>query len=866
MTHCRLEWRRPSHHALRVAVIAIAFAFVPSAARAAAGWTATRVDSLGDVGAYASHVVDSSGVVHAAFQDRTFGDLKYARRGISGLWTIELIDGAGVVGQYASLALDHAGQPHVAYYDITNGDLKYASRQGPGAWQVEIVDGQFGNQAGTYASLAISHLNEPHIAYVDASTSDLRYATKTSNFWLRQTVDPGNASYASIALDASGFPRISYREATLNGLRLATRSGGPWISQIVDPTPFTGFFSSVEIGPSGETHIAYYEAGSQGNLRYARSFMGGWAIDVVDSTGIVGVFCSLALDPWGVPGIAYHFVNNGPNGDLRFASLTGVGWTVTAADTVGDVGAYTSIAFTVAGNPTITYYDEGNQDFMYADTPPSIARECQASYEWRRGRPIQVEPIEYWPTGILLDHMRPGDAIALAGAALDFDLLLLKCTDCEGRESTLPHEPGFGYPDLVAHEWTLEPGGAGGTLVLPPGADQSKIMYQMPKCGWKDLAGNYQTQIDVVRLTVRNAGTSAKVADPPHTGTRIKFTMTPCSPKENLAIKVQIEITMGPGGDREIVPPVVGGNCLPSPPAWEADLGIYAPPIVATEAPELCPDYVTLLSVGDPSDGDQFEFACSTPEPACDNSALREGSPDAFYYTWTKVSGKGEFVLGARGRVVAFRRSRSEGAEIRCVIENYGNRAMDPPFTRTFTLDRAKDPIAFVARGDDHFLGGTIRDLQLAYQLAVERYVDAGYGVVQAPAATKADVMNALKSSCVQAVWMTGHGGSPGVIFMKPGNPKDAIAPATLGTASAEAWRCHVQEAHPYVRELVALGCNTYSPDWEQYLMCGVAISFDRKLYGRELAGVVGAMISGNPYWWERDEHHPISPHNLSAP
>ena len=122
------------------------------------------------------------------------------------------VDSVGDVGRYASLAFSPSGQPAIGYYDQTNGDLKYASFNGAN-WNVTTVD--TAGVTGWYCSLAFIG-GQPAISYYDSTTGDLRYAAFDGSAWQPATVvSAGNVGqYTSLKARPNGLPAISYFDVT----------------------------------------------------------------------------------------------------------------------------------------------------------------------------------------------------------------------------------------------------------------------------------------------------------------------------------------------------------------------------------------------------------------------------------------------------------------------------------------------------------------------------------------------------------------------------------------------------------------------------------------------------------------------------
>jgi hypothetical protein len=818
---------------------------------AAHGWSRVVVDSVGDVGEYPSLVLDSQSLPHIAYYDFDHQDLKYTYLS-GGSWITVLVDTVGDVGQYASLALDNLDRPIISYYDATHQDLKVASLTGS-SWTIQTVDAT--GVVGSFTSIAVAPNGTVAVSYFDQTNSDLKLATRFSFSWSIETVDASGSvgSRSSLTFDSSSNPHISYRGITTSDVKYATRTGGPWLIETVEGAASVGLFTSIRVDAGGVPSIAYFDI-TNSALKYASRAGGVWTTSFVDSAGFVGTYCSLALDSLGQPHIAYVY-GDVPNADLRVASRSGTNWTVTSVDTLGDIGYWPSLTIAPGGCLRLAYYDNTHLDLIFGDQCFGIGP-CGPTSTWKAGPSIKlVRPLDYWPKGQSLKGMRPGDVIAFSVYATDADYVLQTCTDCLNHTLTKKWGP---YADRVIYQWDLSGDPYVGKWYRPQIPEDNSALFQIP-LNW----GQYDEAHKVAgpySLVITNHLLEKALDDVIAYAFTI-FMDKNCDATGNTPGGIDVHITMS-GGEVPADEPVVeggSGTCIPQPPVWVVGTPLTKGPIVMTEAPHLCPDYLALLSVA-AIDSDMVTLACNDPTNVCTPAALPpERPPDAVRSSWGVVSGPGSFPLGTEGSVVVFWRSKSDSTRIQCLTQDSQTQFTDGSQTDARTMLKSKPPKALVGNGDDTLLGYHFKDAIKTADIAESRFKAQGYEVDFNPAVLNTDIRSALQTSCYQAIWLVGHGGD-GIIYT-------ADEPPNLPLFNTDAFSGDCLPAwdapfSPFIRELTLLGCDTYAQQWRNMLVCGVVHDFDYLLYN----GRPGRYLGRNPATWERRNHKPPAPHNLSAP
>ena len=342
---------------LRCVLLLVPFALlIPLASLAGITWQTQTADSYGDTGYKPSLAIDSQGIPHVLYIDRTQSRFIHARKTGPNHWISEsgpsadermepgLIILPGDVPAFTSGGLfyvktDQGWQledmrtygfwcsavalaPDGAVEGIAQGSWGSGSYIGwvdgsvrrNGVWggETSLATAVF-YPSGPSESIVVDANGNPHVSFTSNGGEPLQYGFRQYGAW--SLVDLPAGLWSSIALDSQGSPRISFSDFPNQDLVMATRTQGNWITTYLDVPDETCSYTS-QVILNDVSYVTYYEP-TRGDLRVStfapNKFLPPADIDV---EGDVGAWPSLAVDANGRLHVAYYDVTNG---DLKYA-------------------------------------------------------------------------------------------------------------------------------------------------------------------------------------------------------------------------------------------------------------------------------------------------------------------------------------------------------------------------------------------------------------------------------------------------------------------------------------------------------------------------------------------------------------------
>jgi hypothetical protein len=142
------------------------------------------LDSTGNVGLYSSITIGSDGLPIISYYDQTNGDLKVAHCSNAACTTgidTTTLDSIGDVGLYASITIGSDGLPVISYYDAGNGNLKLAHCYNASC-TAGAVTTTLDINVGGYSSITIGSDGLPIISYYDNANGHLKVLKCANQF------------------------------------------------------------------------------------------------------------------------------------------------------------------------------------------------------------------------------------------------------------------------------------------------------------------------------------------------------------------------------------------------------------------------------------------------------------------------------------------------------------------------------------------------------------------------------------------------------------------------------------------------------------------------------------------------------------
>jgi hypothetical protein len=295
-----------------------------AAALALAGDRGGRYASL-NFGGHFDTALDTQGILHAAYY--ADGKLLYTVRNTSGMWSeVSVIDADGDVGAWPSIAVDSTGKVGIAYFDLSNTAVKYASFGGT-SWPTLTLESK--KHVGSSPSLGFDIDGNAYVAYHKRSGGYLRLARldRDANTWTRQSIDGGGGTDVGGHLDldvdevtlrsTSGFTvyhtavAIAYLDKTNGNLKYARLdvddAAAEWFVSVVDDTSGVAHIDlDLHDGPLGssQAQIAYQDT-STADVRYAYRNTN-WFVETVAGAGQAGKTVQMYFSESDDPIVVYY--------------------------------------------------------------------------------------------------------------------------------------------------------------------------------------------------------------------------------------------------------------------------------------------------------------------------------------------------------------------------------------------------------------------------------------------------------------------------------------------------------------------------------------------------------------------------------
>ncbi len=260
--------------------------------------------------------------------------LGYNSNLLAQVWNREAVDSTGVNnGAFCSLEIDGNNVAHIAYMDADFYDLKYAIKSG-GEWMVSVIDSL--RYTGISSDLALDSENQPHICFQEGCDfvapcpdAGLKYMTKTSEGWIKETVDEFlvftgymDQTYCSIELNSHDQPVIAYYKAGEDAVKLAYKEETEWIKKeylLNNPPSFLSLGLKSDNTPiiqytlNDSLHVVTYDMDTGGWDHYGTPvipnvmlFQGGYNFDIDKEDNLHFVFPSFEN---GMPHYKYIYFN-----------------------------------------------------------------------------------------------------------------------------------------------------------------------------------------------------------------------------------------------------------------------------------------------------------------------------------------------------------------------------------------------------------------------------------------------------------------------------------------------------------------------------------------------------------------------------